>query len=180
MNKALEWSIKNEIGFSEDDLSANRDGQLRDSQQQKLVAKRQGSLVLAVLGLIIAAGVFVRVVFDNGFKSSDKLSIVLLTCLALVVALLYLWLKWSQYVSDLDRGIAFASEGPLELITYHNRGNNIYRLRVNRASFGLDKHLFDLLTAAAKKHEYCAVYYTPRSKILLSFEVLDNRKHYKK
>ena len=173
MDTQLESSIRNKIGFTEDDLNANRDGKLSDAQRDKLKAKLQGVWVLAVLGLVAVIGVLVKTVFDNQFQRTEKLAIVTLVCLVLAVGFLYIWLKWSQYTSDLDRSIAFAAEGRMQLVTYHNRGNNSYRVRVNHEGFVLDRRLFDLLTEVSKEYEFCAVYYTPQSHVLLSFEVID-------
>ncbi|MBI1279126.1 MAG: hypothetical protein GC179_13440 [Anaerolineaceae bacterium] len=174
MNAELEASLRQKLDFTEDDLMANRDGKLSYAQRHKLKAKRQGVLVIGGLGITAVFAVLLKIIFDNQYQTNEKLAIATLTCLAFAVGLLYFWLKWSQYTSDLDRDVAFASEGRMQIVTYHNRGNNIYRLRVNRESFALDRHAFGLLTELAKECEYCAVYYAPRSHILLSFEALDS------
>src|SRR4051812_26541628 len=111
MNVELEAAVRQKLDFTEDDLIANQDGRLSDAQRHKLKAKRQGVLVLAVLGLAAVVAVLLKMVFDNQFKPTEKLAIVTLVCLALAVGFLYIWLKWGQYTSDLYRSVAFASEG---------------------------------------------------------------------
>ncbi|MCA0456639.1 MAG: hypothetical protein LCI00_21880 [Chloroflexi bacterium] len=178
MNADLFASIANIIGFTEADLAANRLSKLSDAQGQKLRTKRQGWLILAGVALILGIGLFARAVFDNALTSSEKLTIGILLCLAVAVGLLYIWLKWSQYATDLTQGIA--AEGELALVTYIYRGNRVYLFRANGVKFRVDKVLYDLLTDRSNEFPSCVVYYAPQTRTLLALEAFNGRKYYKK
>lgn len=177
MNKSLEWSIKNTLGFSDGDLSANRDGKLSDKQRNMLAAKKNFCLQIATFGIGFVTIAFLANVFINPANASDKFAAALIMCVILATGLFYIWLKWSQYASDLRRGVAFAAEGQLELVPHYNRNRRIYsrEIRIANAHFIVERKLFDLLLQIERKNLSCAIYYTPKSHVLLSFEVL-NRK----
>lgn len=171
-------SVAHSIGFTEGDLQANRQGKLSDAQSQKLRAKRQGWLILAGVALILGIGLFARGFFDDALTSSEKLTIGILLCLALAVGLLYIWLKWSQYASDIAQGIV--AEGQLGLVTYIYRGNRVYHFGANGVKFRVDKTLYELLDDLSNEYPSWVVYYAPQTRTLLALEALKGKKYYKK
>jgi hypothetical protein len=176
MDRDLESSIKYNIGFTEDDLHANRDGKLSDVQRYKLIAKRQYWLQMAGFAVIVAIIFFIADLIGTHYTYLNKVSEALKICVYVAFVLSFIWLKWSRYVSDLERGVVFASEGKLELVPHYSRGGHIYsyEICVNKVCFKIEKRLFSLLSDVVSDNPLCAIYYAPKSKFILSFEVLSD------
>ncbi len=177
MNVDLEAAIRQKLDFTENDLTANREGRLSVDQIQKIIEKKQSCLQGAGLAIAFATVLFVANLFIKHPKYSEAITQALVICGGLALILIYLWSKWTQYVSDLERGVAFASEGKMEFIINYNRGGSVRSraVRINNAQFPIGKDLFQLLIEVTKEHSGCAIYYTPKSNVILSFEVLDWR-----
>ncbi len=146
MNPNYESRLMKIIGFKEGDLTVNRDGKLTDSQISKLRAERQGWVQRAGVALGIASFFFATIVFDAGFKPTDKFSNATVICVLLAVALLYAWLKWSRYNADIKHDRVYALIGKLEPYTYLSRGIRYYKIFVDDVDFPSDKKLFEVLS----------------------------------
>lgn len=175
MNAELEAALRQKLDFTEDDLTANRAGRLSDSQLHRLIEKKQSCLQGAGLAIAFATILFVANLFIQHPDYSEVITQALAICGGLALILIYLWSKWTQYVLDLGRGIAFAAEGKMEFVIHYNRGGSVRSraVRISNAQFPISKDIFQLLTEVTKEYSACAIYYTPKSNVVLSFEALD-------
>jgi len=158
-------SLQEALGFTLDDLQANREGRMTHQQRLPLESRRNtwtGWRVLIFTLCIVLGAVFVANQMTAFAIGTGVFSL-----------LFYAFSRWqmSPYVSDLREGSVKAAEGRVKLDIHHhdkvgNREDFIVSMMNKR--FYVKRHVFD----AFENANAYRVYFAPKSQILLSAEWL--------
>jgi len=151
------------IGFTDEDLEANLEGSLSDSQQNWLKRERAWWIYRIVLALIaFTAGCgFVLV---NRLRDIDIYSIIIGFCIFTGIFVFAAASKWLRFNADLRDGIEIA-EGRIKLdIRDEAQERSRYRIIIEHVTLKIDKEVF----LAFKNGDPYAIYYLPHTKNILS------------
>ncbi len=158
------------IGFTDEDLEANRRGKLSSEQARDLrhdAGRHLDLIPVAVVGGVISVGVLI----SNGINQGDStLTIFGNVAVVGVVAALFIGFAWLWRGSELlaiDRNIADVVEGQVyREASPSPRGSSAYYLRVGGLTFTVSLTTFDCF----EDGDYCRLYYAPVTKKILSVE----------
>jgi hypothetical protein len=169
-NKPTEARSISVLGFTADDLAANRDGKISDSQKVYLRSYRllqaRAYFVFGLFLLLIAAVPGLRYFRSTVRDGYDLLGAVVFFAFALLLIGLGVN-RWRRVQKDIQNGVVNNANGTARLhIKRAGRGHYEYKLRVEGQEFDLSK---DTIAAFTEGQSY-RVYYTPLSKVVLSSE----------
>lgn len=157
------------IGFSDVDLSANRDGKLSISQVAMLKRRRDRVMYIAIVaffGLTILATLFLFIGSKpDGSVILTVIGIGLTICNALVVGIFFR--AWLRMNADIQVGCVLAVTGKLErVLKPFNRRVMNYMIRIETVEMYVTKEMFK----AFEHHAVYTLYWTPYNRILVSAE----------
>ncbi len=161
-----EHMLMDAIGFTEEDLEANRQGIITDAQKVHFRREYQKSAFAFLPALVILA------FFTIGLLSSGLLFIqpgsIVLPFLFFIVYLAYLSWRRQQAVDAIRRGNLESVEGRIQLNTTASNSRQLFTISVQNQKFNIKKNVF----LAFKNGDPYVIYYVPRSKSILSAEWL--------
>lgn len=152
------WSA---FGFSEDDLVANRSGQMTKEQRRKLF-KQLHNTVLIFIGLIL----LILFVFSLGQAPTDDQRCfkgILIAVVSYLGVHTALNLLIDIYRESVDKVCGFVA---LDAHAQYRSFRVQYQLRVREVYFALNKAQF----LAIRNGELYCIYYAPKSRCILSME----------
>lgn len=166
-----EHMLMQAIGFTEEDLDANREGYMSKRQRVILGSNRTFWNTLTTFAAILAiplAFLFSFCSFISAPSSSFKLGNMALFCLLIAGIIYFMKRKWARVIDDLRTGDVSAIEGRVKL-DFADRGNwSLYSLAISGEIFNVKKSVF----LAFKNGDPYRIYYAPHSKTILSAEWL--------
>jgi hypothetical protein len=151
------------IGFTEEDLAANRDNVLSPTQITNLARQQRALPWLHVLGAVIAC-LFAGILLLSDL-ASRKIGIGVIFTLSVVFAFAPSLWDWYTLIHNIkvDRVIGIQGHVRLDL-----DDKNQYFLQLTEHRFEVNKNTF----LAFKNGDPYAIYYAPRNRIILSAEWL--------
>jgi hypothetical protein len=162
------------IGFTEEDLQANREGYLTKKQRRELNDDRTLWKIFFALTIptfligtlwVILDGIYFKYTIINRIEMMS-----LLWVFVLGIGF-YIWRKIKKYNLDLHKGDVQAVQGIVQLGEGGNSGVRRYYCYIQGISWSIN-----LFTHASfKAGDPYAIYYAPHSKTLLSTEWLGNK-----
>ncbi len=161
-----EHILMDAIGFTEEDLDANQKGELSDRQVAMLRHKHNISLFSVILELICIAALVGIYIFTFEFAES---CLVVCTLIPLVIFTLVTSFHYPSIYHDFRDCAVIWVEGRIRL----NIRNNLFTLKIGERTLALPKATF----LAFKNGEPYVIYYTPRTKTILSAEWLSQQEH---
>jgi hypothetical protein len=171
INVKREQRFADAIGFTEQDLAANREGYMTKSQRALLDRERKlwrSDMQIAMASLPIAV---VLTIWD-GYRIGDTLSsrIGILIFFTVIIGLWYVDVRrrWRWFDGDLYKGEVVFTDGKVGLRTYRQKNGRIYLVKVSKLQFSVQKQAYH----AFREGDPYRIYYAPRSKRLLSAEWL--------
>ncbi len=166
--------------FNDDDLAANRRGELTERQRNRLIHDRRFTLVNAlgnqwVYTLTIVA-VFLSIIGNPLSNAHGSWAILLLLIPALISYLIVVIPLWIRLSSDLSKGTVETITGFTQLATKivkRPRGGDIKTdyIKVGAHYFRVSPKMFNQLKLEPTRYR---AYYAPRSNSLLSLERFDS------
>ena len=154
------------IGFTEEDLEANRNGQLSERQRNELKRVRNMMLVYESIILPFSIVFFILLLASNVFTSSlilMSITIGILVGINLPIQVLF------KFAHDAQKAEAHCSDGRVKLEIKSMTGRHEkYRVIVEQVKLKVSKEIF----LAFKNGDPYLICYTPHTKKLLSAEWL--------
>jgi len=167
-----EHMLMEAIGFTEEDLAANREGYFTKRQRTRLSAKQSSWIILAFLIAVVGLFLAMFAVVDGVRTDATTARTVGLIFADLVVVaglLSYIWLNWRRYNTDLRDTELRTVEGRVLLdVSHQGNSGNYYTVHVEDINFSINKPIF----LAFKNGDPYHIYYAPHSKTILSAEWL--------
>ncbi len=155
------------FNFDEDDLEANQGGYLSQRQINRLKAVRNRSLsTFVLLALLFAFLAFFIVA--AGFHPPTILPSVVTAFVVILAVYSISGTKPGAIIRDLSDNQAAVSEGRVDLLLSNAQYGSEYFLRVENVRFTVTQNAF----LAFKNGDPYRIYYTPRSRKILSVEWL--------
>ena len=165
-------TLATEIGFTADDLAANRAGELSERQAYTLRLRRRRSIAIGLVILLVV--IFVATLFlfagtrEGGSVILSIIGVALTVCNAALMGVFARY--WMRLTGDIQRGEAMAYTGELERVLKPvSRRVVNYMIRVEEAEVFVSKEAFELFEHEAPYTIYRAPYTGP----LLSVERLE-------
>ncbi len=159
------------FSFTDADLIANRTGKMTDAQKEKLRDKRQSFLIRYGVASLISFGIFNALIvpFDAHTLAALLNSIVMPAISGSLFSVFCFLLisRLRQIQQDIKESYVAIFEGPISLKSRNSR-NPTYQLQAGRIYLNIPQKSIQVL----KINKDHAVYYAPRSKIVLSIEEL--------
>lgn len=155
--------LREAFGFTADDLVANRAGRL--TEQQKVILKdRRGSALISSLVICILVSIFLIFVVEK----RDVVTILAIFAFVAFVGGLFIWLELQSWSDDSnsDQIEVICAPVRLEVREGWRYRPTSYGFTIGSETFSLTK---DQLFALEHGRDYC-IYYTPRTKTILSME----------
>jgi hypothetical protein len=167
-----EHMLMQAIGFSEEDLEANREGHITKRQRVRLNAKRTSWGLRSALAVGIMLFLCASAIIDGnriGDTVESRVAIIALICIIGGTAIIYTRLRGGYFNSDLRKGDVHIIEDRvvLDVSSQGNRGDS-YSVRIDETTFAVNKPIF----LAFKNGDPYRIYYAPHSKTILSAEWL--------
>ncbi len=165
-------ALMQEIRFNQEDLKANRSGQLSEVQHYTLRVRRRQAIFLGVVILIVVAFIATLMIFlgtrDNGSTILAMLGIGMTLCTAALAAIFGRY--WLRLTADIRGQRVMISQGSVErVIKPVTRRVVNYMIRVGDAEVFVSKEAFDIF-----EHDRPYVLYrAPYTGLLLSVEALE-------
>lgn len=156
------------LDFNDDDLNANRDGQLSARQLERLRGRRRASVTVAASIVLIAALAAAVFIFLGQVNGSLVLTIIGVGITLVAAAITGIFARhWMRLTTDIDSAAAQILTGDLERVLKPvSRGNAAYVLRIDGQDIATSKETFK----AFKHNAPYRVYITKYSRVLLSAE----------
>ena len=159
------------IGFTLQDLDANRH-RLLSPHQQQLLKNAQASWHSFSMLIKIAGTISVIVAILEGIRIDDtiasRIGIVVLICVVAAALLIYCRYASMRYKNDLAEGIAASVEGEVKLTQDLSRTTLIaYKIQIDQMQFTVSGSIW---SAFENGQEY-RLYFLPHSRTLLSAEL---------
>jgi hypothetical protein len=157
-----EHILMDAIGFTEEDLEFNLEGDLSDAQEAWLNGERSLWMYRIVLALVVfgAACIFILINLDGATEYQIIIGFCIFTGMFVFASIS----KWMQFNGDLRDGIEVA-EGRIKLdIRDKAQEHSKYRIIIENITFKIDKDIF----LAFKNGDPYAIYYAPHTKTILS------------
>jgi hypothetical protein len=169
-SKKYEERLADAFAFDEVDLEANRSGKLTPRQMHRLNKARSRAVTLWAVPTIIAVmGMLIWLVLSPASLGAiERLIVFALGALVVAGAYFFAGLQSRRLEADMRDPQISTVEGPVELIVGGAQYGVTYMMKVGGKQFLLKK---DTFFALKNGDPYC-VYYTARSKQLLSVEWL--------
>ena len=158
--------LRKAFEFTPDDLAANRAGKLTENQITKLQDWQHLNSVFHFVGGLFA----IPLVMLFGSSISSELSItvgILVICLLAIAGSAYASIQ--RYRKDIIGSIAESACGLVELDVGWSKYSDNFTLEIDSFRSSVDRQQF---LALKNGNPYC-VYYSPRTKRILSIEVYD-------
>jgi hypothetical protein len=167
-DRQAKLALMSALSFTERDLRSNQEGELSDSQVERLRRERSAYLGRSAIVLSISPVAGIYAVAEAGRLLHSAVPLLLLVALALGCYALYVWLRLRRLDGDLRSGYAAYVEGAARRSTSHDptRGQHRYTLTVGDLRFEVSKRVYD----AFEDDQRYRVYYTPNTQTLLSAE----------
>jgi hypothetical protein len=154
------------IGFTEEDLASNREGQLGDNQRTILMNRRNFWLVRTGFGSLVLLALALLVVIKVNANPEAKLGLIGLVSYFLGMYIYPCYLNLRNVENDLVKGI-ISEEGRIQLdVRDGNHCKDRYWLITQATRFKINKNQF----LAFKNGDPYVIYYAPKSKIVLAAE----------
>jgi len=155
------------LQFTQDDLTANRDGQLGDNQRARLQALQTRAILIGIggfFGFALAATIFLFFGSENGLFVMTLIGIFVTFCNAIFVGMFAR--QYMRLSADLNGGEVEIISGEMERVVKPDGRMNNFLLRINDEEFYVKKDLFRLF-----RHEVnYNLYRSPHSRVLLAAE----------
>lgn len=155
------------LQFTQDDLKANRNGQLGDNQRARLQSLQTRAILVGIAGFFgfaLLATIFLFFGSENGFLIMTFIGIFLTLCNAIFVGMFAR--QYMRLRADLDNGEIDIISGEMERVVKADGRMNNFILRVNEEDFHVKKDLFRLF-----RHEVpYKIYRARHSAVLLAAE----------
>jgi hypothetical protein len=164
-----EHALMEAIGFSEDDLEANRRGVLSEAQRDRL--RRDRTRLLALTGVALVSFAVSGWLCAGSFFYGANTSLFQVASFPFVIAIIILGVSRTQlgpWRNDWVTGKVAALEGRVRLDIGPGNPYSYYKIVVEGQTFGVRKDVF----LAFKNGDLYRIYYGPNSKWLLSAEWL--------
>lgn len=162
--KKYEDRLMDAFAFDEDDLDANQAGQFSQAQIASLKAARNRAILQFVL-MWLMIGVLSAIVVGLGMRAGGLL-LPVMAALLVISAFSFIFSKARRLMQDLGENRILAAEGRVDLSI---QGDYDYFLLVEKQRFRLkQKDIF----LTFKNGDPYRIYYTPRSRQILSVEWL--------
>jgi hypothetical protein len=168
------------FNFTEDDLEANRAGHMSARQVERLKSTSENTTACGILVLLGLALMGVLAFFagssPNTLANSNPDITLLIFAVAAGVVIIVLFLAKVRRQSDVDTGVVASTDGKVALRMIPMKIGFAYLMAIDSKEFlisgyayGLlmDNHKADLQSTAFR------AYFAPRSKKVLSVEILD-------
>lgn len=174
-NVSAENRFASSLGFTPEDLAANRDGALTDSQRERLHHLQRleftSSALLAPIFILFPVAVVIALLYFLLRPTYDGLEWMWVILLVGVVFNIARFMpaglrRWRAVQADIDAGSAAAAEGRTAIKVVPVKRAKAYLLRVGKVEFPVPESM----AAAFQEGERIRVYYTPDALILLSAE----------
>ncbi len=160
-------TLMRELGFTAEDLTANRAGMLSEMQHYQLRTRRRRSMVIGLCFVVVVAFIASGLIFVGGLILT-LIGVGVTVCGA---ALMGLFARhWLRLTADIQGRRVRAHQGPLErVIKPVTRRVLNYMIRVDGAEVFISKEAFDLF----QHQQHYAIYRAPATGTLLSAEQLE-------
>jgi hypothetical protein len=164
-----ERELKEALRFTSGDLAANREGRLSEGQRAQLErVRRRGALLggLFVVAFDLAAALMLFLALVNGSAILNALGVATVICSAFLVGILVR--NWQRVSADMGDDAVETLQGTLERIVKKIGRANVFVLRIGGQDIAVSEAVF---RAFLHQTPYM-LYRSPRSKVLLSAEIL--------
>lgn len=155
------------LQFTEDDLVANRQGQLGKTQRDRLKGLQVRALIIGIIGFFafaLIATIFLFFGSENSLFIMTLIGIFITICNAIFVGMFAR--QYMRLRADLNSGEIDILEGQLERVVIPNGRMSNFLLRIEGEEFYVKKDLFKLF-----RHDvHYRFYRTVHSHVLLSAE----------
>jgi energy-coupling factor transporter transmembrane protein EcfT len=161
-------SLANALGFNQSELEINQSGYLSTGQRDKLWMANIRLILFAIPMEFIAGGllfVSVRDVIVQGKITGSNLVSILGFGLVAVVLCAFLVYRFYSITIDLRHGTVDSILGPISLGFLDSKTIR-YKVQIENIELEIPEKAYKLLT----RGDTYEIYYTPRSKTLLSLE----------
>lgn len=167
-NANLQEDLTFLLDFNDDDLNANRRGQLSQRQLERLRGRRRASVLVAVAIVVVAALLATVFIFWGQVNGSLVMMVAGIGITLVAAAVTGIFARhWMRLTTDIDSGTAQILSGTLERVLKPiNRGNAAYVLRIDGVDIATSKETFK----AFKHNAPYRLYITKYSRVLLSAE----------
>ncbi len=166
--KKYEERLMDTLGFDEDDLDANQSGHFSAAQRTKFAAEQRRIATFIAADLLVGAAWIGAAQFFWLAAATLPLLFYILMPLFAVVLLGY-GIKIFRLWRDVQEDQVLSAEGRIDLSMYAQTTNNLdCKIKVGEVTFPVKRDTF----LAFKNGDPYAVYYTRRSKKLISAEWL--------
>jgi hypothetical protein len=164
--------------FTEEDLTANREGRLSPQQAETLRAQRQVSnrgfwiYLLVVFGVI---GFFI--LREPGILRPMVLLSWGMACVVGIAIIAFIIVPWmNRYNNEWKQGRVSSAEGTGKLGKSHTRGATVYFIRIGRQTFYIPREGYEYLKRYQEPHNpVYRVYYTPFIRQVVSLELVEQK-----
>lgn len=152
-------ALMRELDFNFDDLAANREGRLSESQLDRLRQKRSRSMAIG-FGVILVLAFVASLFIYSGTRGSGVMYIIglgLAVCSAVIMSSFAR--QWLRLSADLRESIASPFSGKLERVVKPvNKRIATYLIRIGGGEFSVNKETFRAFAHEAKYTLYRAKY----------------------
>jgi hypothetical protein len=167
---ALNDRVKQAFSLTQDDIDANRAGQMSTLQVERLARPQedQGGWGVGVLALLLLFGCTVIAGKMNevkGARGDIGSTVAIMLCTVAVMGLLGLAAAGSL-TDDIRNKRIEVIQGSVQCRSYTHKGEMSYRVSIGRKSFLLHHDLYEAFVDG----EIYTLYYTPLSEILMAAE----------
>lgn len=155
------------LQFTDDDLSANRDGQLGANQRARLQSLQTRAILIGTAGFFgfaFIATIFLFFGSENGLMIMTFIGIFITFCNAIFVGMFAR--QYMRLRADLNGGDIDIISGEMERVIKPDGRMNNFVLRVNEEEFYVKKDLFRLFRHEVNYRLYRSVH----SRVLLAAE----------
>ena len=161
------------MGFTQDDLAANREGRLSEIQHYNLQVRRQRSVMIGLALILVAAFVATLLIFlggqDDGSVILVLIGIGVTICSAALTGVFARF--WMRLTADISDGSVQEYSGKLERVVKPvNRRVVNYMIRVGAAEAFVSKEAFETFEHLLQYR----IYRAPHTGALLSAERIEN------
>ncbi len=159
------------IGFTEEDLEANRDGRITERQRKLLNDERlswRGWIFLALGACPVISVIILLDVVRTQADLWNRVQVIGLVSVVAIGVALFAWFRMSYYSDDLRTDDVQVAEGRISLGIAENKNSRNYYVTIGRVTLKIPKKAF----LAFKNDDPYAIFYMRYSKMLLSAEWL--------
>ncbi len=165
-----EEALMQAIGFTEEDLEANREGQLSQRQRDEIKRLRMTWYGIKIICVVISPIVLILLIlplFDSRTNKSGLFIFIAMAVTVLGYSAYYAMERWNQYRKDLAENRTAVIEGRVKIKVFHYKEPK-YKISIEDVRFEVSKEIF----LTFKNGDPYIIYYAPYSNKLLSAEWL--------